>query len=211
MPINLASFIQPRNATHPDPELRNTYYMVEDIFVKGGFQVRESVEDRDSIIELNRKPGMLIYTLADKKIWQLDEDLVTWNEFSFGGGSSATRASVEYSTRLLQPNAYEDFSLPLGKVALLETLRLSAPVTIEAFDTEDKLGSNPYRFIATADHLADDGQTLMSDGTVLSGRRYAILANGELEPTANIFFRITNSSPVEMEVTVSITYLPLEQ
>jgi hypothetical protein len=209
MPINLASFIQPRNATNPDPALRNTYYLLEDIYVKGGYQVRTNIAERDAINPLNVKEGMLVYTQADKKLWILGNDLHTWSEFKTGGSAPA-RTSITHTTDSLSPNGFVDFTLPLGSTVLIESLSVDKPITVEAFDSPARNNSNPYKFIATASHLADDGSTLMSDGSVVKGRRYSILANGESPLTNLIYFRITNSSPVATAVILNISYLPLE-
>lgn len=208
MPISLASYIQPRNATNPDPALRNTYYLLEDIYIKGGYQVRAAYSDLAGINPLNVKSGMLVYTQAEKKLWVLGDDLTTWSEFKTG--SSKVRDTATYTTSLLQPNGFEDFVLPLGRTVLVESLAVDQPVTVEAFDNPSRTTSNPYRFIATADHLSDDGSTLMSDGSVVKNRRYALLANGEAPVTDNIYFRITNSSPIATPVIFNISFLPLE-
>ena len=70
--------------------------------------------------------------------------------------------------------------------------------------------SNPYKFVATSDHLEDDGSSLMTDGTVLRGRRYAILTNQEPGPSMDIYFRITNTDVVAKNVNLTVSFLPLE-
>jgi len=54
----------------------------------GGFQVRQDVTDRNSIPELNRKPGMLVYTITDAKFWQLVGGIsnTDWAVAAFGSG-----------------------------------------------------------------------------------------------------------------------------
>ena len=39
MPISVATFLHPKNATHSDPALRNLNYVLEDIYFKGGFML----------------------------------------------------------------------------------------------------------------------------------------------------------------------------
>lgn len=72
MPIQLASLIVPKNS--------NTWYLMEDIYLKGGLQVVANSAARDALNPLNRKAGMIVITQDDKKIWQLGDDLVTWND-----------------------------------------------------------------------------------------------------------------------------------
>ena len=73
MPVQLASFLIPRNS--------NTWYLVEDKFVKGGLQVLPDHTVRDSINPLNLKVGQLVITQNDNKVWQLQPDGVSWTEF----------------------------------------------------------------------------------------------------------------------------------
>ena len=49
----------------------------------GGFQVRSSTTDRDSIPAFNRKQGMLVYCIADGQFYQLNADLTSWTAVVF--------------------------------------------------------------------------------------------------------------------------------
>lgn len=73
MPVQLASFLIPRN--------NNTWYLVEDKFVKGGLQVLPDHATRDAINPLNLKTGQLVITQNDNRVWQLRPDGVSWSEF----------------------------------------------------------------------------------------------------------------------------------
>jgi len=202
MPYQFTSFLIPKNA--------NTFFLLEDRYVKGGFQVRSDVADRDAIPPGNRKPGMLVWTQAEGKLWQLAGDSATWGEAQLGGGLQGVRQTVTYITQELQPNGFEDFSLALGKAALLLSLRVTVPVLVEAFSRMDRSDENPYSFLATNDHLADDGTTLMTDGSIYKNRRYSILANEEDPPTDAIPFRITNQGQLPTSTTLTISFIPLE-
>lgn len=70
MPLQIASFLIPKNGL--------SFYLLEDIYLKGGMQVVPSTQERDAIPETSRKPGMLVYTVADEKFWQLRTDGLTW-------------------------------------------------------------------------------------------------------------------------------------
>ena len=56
MAIHVASNIIPRNG--------NTWPVVEDVFVKGGFRVVDDLAARDAIDPLSMKQGMLVYVRA---------------------------------------------------------------------------------------------------------------------------------------------------
>ena len=212
MPISVAANLQPRNATSPDPALRGTYYIVEDIYLKGGFQIRPSLADRDSINPLNRKAGMLVRTQDTGTIWQLADDLVSWEELQLGGGSGSSlkRQTKTYETGEIASRAQAKFYLELGASVLLHSLSVSVPMTVEAFETPDYTDTNPYVFIPTDSHLSDDGSTLLANGEIVFNRRYTILTNQESPKLDNIYFRITNNSDIASSTTLTIQYLTLE-
>jgi hypothetical protein len=74
MPIYIATFLAGKNGA--------TNFLVEDISFKGGYQVRADTTARDAIDALNRKQGMLVYTVADGKVWMLNADLTTWSNLN---------------------------------------------------------------------------------------------------------------------------------
>jgi hypothetical protein len=74
MPIELISNLIPAGS--------NTFFLLEDIFLKGGYQVRQDITDRDSIEADNRKAGMAVWTISENALWILNVDLITWVEFS---------------------------------------------------------------------------------------------------------------------------------
>lgn len=206
MPIQIPSFFIPRNA--------NSFYLLEDRYIKGGFQVRSDQADRDSIPIGNLKEGMLVLTLDNQKIWKLASDLTTWDELQLGGGTggglAGERTTVTQIIPELEPNAFFDFELNLGKTIIVNKLSLSVPMRLEIYSLPDRSDTNPFVFIATADHLIDDGSTLMSDGTVYRSRKYSILSNDEEPALPTLYFRITNTEQLPSSCTISITYIVLE-
>lgn len=72
MPLILSSYLIPANG--------NSWFLLEDKYVKGGYQVVADTLARDAILSSNRKAGMLVYTQADGKTWRLNADLLTWAE-----------------------------------------------------------------------------------------------------------------------------------
>ena len=200
MPIQVASFIIPKAG--------NTWFVLEDKYIKGGLQVVPTLADRDAINAFNLKASMLVIVSADNKIWQLGTDLLTWTEFRVG--STAVRQSVTHQTVSLSPIAVEDFTLTLGKSVLVYSLSVDTPCTVAAYSDPTRAETNPYKFVATSSHLVDDGSTLMTDGTVLRGRRYSILCNLEGTVSSNIYFRVTNTDLVAKAVLLTIQFLPIE-
>ena len=80
MPINLISKIKPKND--------GQFPVYEDRDVEGGYQVRTDLSDRNSIPELNRKEGMLVYVQSDGKYYTLSGGVAdeNWVEAQIGGG-----------------------------------------------------------------------------------------------------------------------------
>lgn len=210
MPIFLASNIAPRNAFSPDPELRGTYYMVEDVYFKGGFQIRADALERDSINPLNLKHGMWVKTLNDGKVWELGEDLSSWTEVQFGSGGGTNVRKFINTVQTVPANGQTNFTLALAKTSTILRLYVDKPITVQAFSTQARNDSNPYTFVATADHLEDDGSSKMTDGSIFYGRRYSTFSNLEPVPTDNIYFTMTKTTDVEVDVTLNIVYLPTE-
>lgn len=76
--------------------------------------------------------------------------------------------------------------------AIVYQLTVSHPCTIEVHGLPDYSENNPYTFIATANHLTDDGSVYYSDGTVIQQRQYNIFANLEAVPKEQFYVRLTN-------------------
>jgi hypothetical protein len=79
MPLRASSFFIPTGSTP---------FVLEDIYLRGGLRVVPTMVERDAIVSFARKAGMLVVTADNNKIWQLDADLITFNEFSTGGGKN---------------------------------------------------------------------------------------------------------------------------
>lgn len=211
MPINIAAYLQPRNATNPNPALRGTYYLLEDIYLKGGFQVRDNIADRDSINPLNLKQGQLVLTKDTGTLWTLNADLTSWAELKLGGGASAARKTITYVSDEIKVKGFKAFALPLGNTVIIQKLEVTTPLMVEAFETVNMTDSNPYTFIPTSEHLSDDGATLLANGDTVKNRRYTILTNQDDPPSSNIYFRLTNNTEIATATTLTIQYVSLEK
>lgn len=215
MAIQVSSFLVPKNG--------NQWFILEDKYIKGGLQVAATLAERDAIPDTNRKAGMLVVVQADGKVWSLLDNLLDWKEFKVGGSGAGQRQTIVQNVVGVASQDHADFELPLGAAALIYSLRVSTVCQVEAFETAARSDTNPFRFVATSDHLADDGSTLMSDGTILRGRRYTILTNQDTPPGQSIYFRITNldalappaqgpelPTPATRDFQLTISFLPLE-
>jgi hypothetical protein len=77
MPVLVESFLQPSSIYLP--------FLMEDKYLRGGFQSLESIAARDSIPAIQRKAGMIVYVKESSSYYQLSDDLKTWSNPSIGG------------------------------------------------------------------------------------------------------------------------------
>ena len=103
-----------------------------------------------------------------------------------------------------------DVVLPLGISSIVYALSVSRPVKVEVFGTPDKSEPNPYTFIATPDHLTDDGVVILNDGSSYQSRQYSIFANMEDPPSSNVYVTVSSLDPFEAStpVKLSVLYFP---
>jgi hypothetical protein len=203
MAIQLSTFLLPKN--------NNTFFLLEDKFIKGGLRSCVDHAERDAINALNRKKGMIVVTQNDTKLWMLETDKVTWTEVTLGGGNLPVRQTLIYTTQSLATNASENFTLAMGKSCLLYELRVdSGPCELMAYSEPTRAETNPYTFKALVNHLVDDGTTFLSDGTPVKGRRYSILMNLENSLSDNIYWTLVNKKAGNAAFTVTLSFLPIE-
>lgn len=204
MPMQIATFLTPKGT--------NTYFLLEDKYIRGGLHSCVDHSERDTINPINRKPGMVAVTQNDDKLWILAADKVTWNELTLGGGGSTpVRQSLIHTTSVLTPGASEVFTLSMGKSCLLYELSTTiGPCEVSGYSEPLMLEANPYVFKALSNHLSDDGTTYLSDGTSILGRRYSILMNLEDVISDNIYWKIKNTGSVSSLFTLTLSFLPLE-
>lgn len=122
--------------------------------------------------------------------------------------NSATieRRKFEYYINSFPVGAYETFVMDIGIANIVYNLTVSRPCLIEVFSNKLYNDTNPYAFLATVDHLIDDGTVLLDDGSVIQQRQYSIFANLEDPPEPNVYARITNIDGLDGNLTLSLMY-----
>lgn len=123
------------------------------------------------------------------------------------------RKNFELKTLLLAPNASESFVIDSGSSAIVQRLEVSGPCVVEIFGTETHnpiIDKTPYKFVAVAGHLVDDGSTTLRDGTVIKSRQYSIFVNLETPIRSQVYGQITNSQAVAASITIKLMYLTVE-
>ena len=98
------------------------------------------------------------------------------------------------------------FDMRLGVSSIVYNLRVSRPVKVEVFGTAARDEPNPYTFIATQDHLVDDGTVILNDGSSFQSRQYSIFANLEEPVKPTVYVTVTSidshlaSTPVVLDL-----------
>lgn len=103
-----------------------------------------------------------------------------------------------------------DLVLSLGVSSIVYGLSVSRPVKVEVFGTPERNEPNPYTFIATPDHLTDDGVVVLNDGSSYQSRQYSIFSNLEEPAQPNVYATISSLDPYEAAtpVKLSVWYFP---
>lgn len=73
MAVSLSSFLIPISGAK--------FYLLEDLYLRGGFRIVANVKERNTMHASVKKPRMVVITADDGKVWQLQPDNVTWAEF----------------------------------------------------------------------------------------------------------------------------------
>ena len=98
-----------------------------------------------------------------------------------------------------------NFTLSIGVSSIVYAVTVSRPVKLEVFGTPARTEPNPYTFIATPDHLTDDGTVILNDGSSFQSRQYNIFANLEDPAEPNVYATMTSvdqylaATPVVLE------------
>lgn len=78
MPVFLQSFLLPSFPQLP--------FLLEDKYLRGGFQSLTTLVERDDMHIVKKKPGMLVYVKETSAYYQMSDDLSEWLDASLGGG-----------------------------------------------------------------------------------------------------------------------------
>lgn len=99
-----------------------------------------------------------------------------------------------------------NITMPLGVASIVYNVKVSRPVKLEVFGTRLRNELNPYTFVATADHLQDDGTVIMSDGSSFQSRQYNVFANMEEPVNGNIYATVTSLDCLRANDPVTIEF-----
>lgn len=208
MPILVTSFFLPAAKGLP--------FILEDIYVKGGYRSVATMADLGAIPSAAKKPGMLVYCGEDDTIYRLKADKSAFVDSMIGksGGGGGGAGGTRYETTLVASKELEagealDMDLDLSAAtAMVLSLSLDlAGITIQLFAESDRSDTNPYTFLSTDTMLKDDGMTLI-DGATLKGRRFALISTADGSRTHKV--RFTNNTDTSLTPTLSLKYLSME-
>lgn len=125
MPIQIASYLLPKNG--------NGWYLVDDVYIRGGFRVVSTEVERDLILTMNLKAGCLVFVQETGIINKYESD-GSWSVFQTGTVPSVTENHIVLdatSSRTATPGdvVHCDTSLP-RIIALPENPQLGDKVTV---------------------------------------------------------------------------------
>lgn len=202
MPLYPAAYMLPASPSIP--------FLLEDVYLRGGYRCVADVAARDAINTYARKAGMRVYVITTGETYTLnDGDLTTWVLVP----DSAARDTYQYTPgSAIAPDGTVDFTAGFGKTAMILKLEVTHPdLEIQAHTTSTRSDGNPYKFVSRVGHLIDDGSSLLDDGSTQYNRRFAFVSNLESTPSVNTYWRVINHGSSGVTPTITITYLPIEQ
>ena len=120
--------------------------------------------------------------------------------------SSIGRRRYETTITSLLGYGSVDLTLSLGISSIVYGLTVSRPVKVEVFSTPARDEPNPYTFIATPDHLTDDGVVVLNDGSSYQSRQYSIFSNLEDPPQPNVYVTVSSLDPYEAATPVQLSF-----
>lgn len=85
MPISVPSFFKPAGVSVP--------FVLEDIYLRGGYRCVATLADRDALTSYVKKTGMMVYVIATTELWQLSAT-ATWVKVEFGGKATTYTAKT---------------------------------------------------------------------------------------------------------------------
>lgn len=121
------------------------------------------------------------------------------------------RKTFTFNTEELEPDEFIKFEIPTGSSALVTRLEVDFPCTVEIYSDKNYSDSVPYTFIATEDHLIDDGRTLLSDNTSVVTKRVFSVINRDTPIDNKVYGKISNyDQNLSIDVNLIIEFIPIE-
>lgn len=193
------------------PSTSQAKFLLEDKYLRGGFQVMATAADMHAMHNLNKKKGMLVaVTDEDGKLYRLQSDN------SFKEADLETNARMKRHTITLEPgnvvkDTFFDLTIPMGRtVMLLNVVSNLANIQIDCHQTAARNDENPYRFVSKSSRLADTGTSEMDNGDTLHRRRFSFLSNLDNPTTPDAHWRIHNNNAVDVIPVITVDYLIME-
>ena len=206
MPIRVTSFYLPVSPSLP--------YILEDVYVRGGFRSVATTAARDEIAAMAKKVGMLVYCEDVDKYFRLGADKLTWYEFSSGSGlgsgsGGGTRKSKSITTALIASGDSLNLSLDLDSatVMVIELTLDTADIKVQVFSKSDQSDQNPYTFISSSAQMSDEGLSSLN-GSIERARRFSFWSTNDGSKSHQA--RITNIGISDAVVTINLKYLTME-
>lgn len=123
---------------------------------------------------------------------------------SAGGGNNTSKIKTfTFTTALLPPAGFADFTFPTGGKCILVEAKVSSEATLECHGTSQRIDTNPYRFKSILTHLVDDGSYIVG-GNRYYGERFVPLINMDDTTSDVTFWRVYNDGANPTVITVIV-------
>ena len=151
-----------------------------------------------NIYSLPEEPGPQGYTIVS-----MGGGVSTWQP---GNAAQIERKKFYHYINDLPSGGFVLVDMNIGIANIVYNLTVSRPCLVEVFSNKYYNDANPYAFLATVDHLTDDGSVLLDDGSVIQQRQYSIFANLEEPAEPTVYARISNINGLPGNVTINMMY-----
>lgn len=198
--------------SHLVPAGKNTWYVLEDSFLKGGLRSIKTLRHWSSVPMASRKSGGFVITQDTHQLYLTDHDLVHLKEFRLPAARKRTR--IQHITLPLRYLESYQFELPLAMSNTIYELKVDVDCIVRAYGTPERDEENPYEFYAKGEGIrrVDVGYTYLEDGTVSKNQKFFRLTNLEDPPKEMIYFDIISKDETDeaKQITIDILFYPEE-
>lgn len=124
-------------------------------------------------------------------------------EGSNGASNTSKIRTLSYTTGILAPGEFVDFTFETGGKVVLVEAKVTSAATLECHSVSTRDDTNPYRFMGVDGHLTDDGSYTIA-GNRFYGERFVHLINMEDTTSSETYWRVYNTDVSARMITIIV-------